>query len=170
MPWSRRSATGQLSWIFPAIEALILRNLSLHETGKECGLSRNGTLTRVDVTYETQATDDGSKIEIGAGDMKTIRQLLQRVKKQYPEFDAKAAEQFARTVGLDDDDELKMGLGFGRAQVFGGVVTAIWLFLIMKTGRAFMDLPKLQQVIGEMHDHGGMFRYLPDGLPGTQRP
>jgi hypothetical protein len=77
------------------------------------------------VTYETRATDDGSKIQIGAGDMKTIRQLLQRVKKKYPEFDAKAAEQFARTVGLDDDDELKMGFGFGRAQVFGGVVTAI---------------------------------------------
>lgn len=133
-------------------------------------LEPDGTLTRVDVTYETQATDDGSKIEIGAGDMKTIRQLLQRVKKQYPEFDAKAAEQFARTVGLNDDDELKMGLGFGRAQVFGGVVTAIWLFLMMKTGRAFMDLPKLQQVIGEMHDHGGMFRYLPDGLPGLNGP
>jgi hypothetical protein len=40
----------------------------------------------------------------------------------------------------------------------------------MKTGRAFMDLPKLQQVIGEMHDHGGMFRYLPDGLPGLNGP
>jgi HNH endonuclease len=138
--------------------------------GKRVRLEPGGTLTRVDVVYNITDSDGASKIEIGAGDMKTIRQLLQRVKKDRPEFDATSAENYARAVGIRDDDELKMHLGFGRAQVFGGVVTAVWLFLIMKTGRAFMDLSKLRQVISDMHDHGGTFRYLPKGLPGLNGP
>jgi hypothetical protein len=93
--------------------------------GKRVRLHPDGTLTRVDVTYEVQVREVGSKIEIGAGDMKTIRQLLQRVKKRYPEFDAKAAEKAARSIGVHDDDEVNMSLGFGREQVSGGVVAAI---------------------------------------------
>lgn len=138
--------------------------------GKLVRLEADGTLTRIDVQYDVETFGDSGKLNIGAGDMRTVRQLLQRVRKQYPEFDAGAAEQHARVVGLQDDDELKMGLDYCPRAVFGGVVTALWLFLILKTGRAFMDMTKLEQVIGCVQEHGGMFRYLPDGLPGLKGP
>ncbi|KAI95196.1 hypothetical protein T281_06870 [Rhodomicrobium udaipurense JA643] len=138
--------------------------------GKRVRVEPDGTLTRIDVDYNVATSGDESKIAIAAGDMKTVRQLLQRVKKQFPEFDAKAAEQYAQVVGLQDDDLLKMGLDFSPPAVFGGVVTALWIFLVTTTGRAFMDMPKLQQVIADVQTHGGMFRYLPDGLPGLVGP
>ena len=37
------------------------------------------------------------------------------------------------------DDEFELSVDFSPRAVFGGVVTAIWLYLIKQTGRAFMD-------------------------------
>lgn len=138
--------------------------------GKMVRLEPDGTMTRVDVLYDVVPTKDGHGVQIGAGDIKTFRQLLKRAAKQFPQFDPKSAEQFARTVGIKDDDELKMGLDFSPEAVFGGIITAIWLFLILKTGRAFMDRQRLAAVIKAMQSHGGTLRYLVNGLPSLQGP
>ncbi|KAB2680961.1 HNH endonuclease [Brucella pseudintermedia] len=138
--------------------------------GKVIRVDRDGSLTRVDVLYDVAAIEDGHKVQIGAGDMKTFRQLLQRAAKQFPQLDPKVAEQHARTVGIEDGDLLKVGLDFSPKAVFGGIITVIWLFLIAKTGRAFMDQQQLSQVIKRMQSRGGTFRYLIEGLPGLQGP
>lgn len=130
----------------------------------------DGTLTAMNVKYEVMPTEDGYAIEIAAGDMKTIRQLLQRAKKQFPTFDAKAAEQHAKTMGVNDGDALQMRLDFSPKAAFGGIITALWLFIIDKTGHALMDWQNLLLCIQSMQSHGGTFRYFPDGLPGLKGP
>ena len=83
------------------------------------------------------------------------------------EAQVRAQYGIAADVPLRQDEDV---LDYCPRAVFGGVVTALWLFLILKTGRAFMDMTKLEQVIGCVQEHGGMFRYLPDGLPGLKGP
>ncbi|MFT4108811.1 HNH endonuclease [Propionicimonas sp.] len=138
--------------------------------GKIVRVEPHGSITRVDVLYDVAPTEEGYSVEIGAGDMKTVRQLLKRAAKQFPQLDPSIAEQHAKTVGIKDDDELKLLLDFSPQATFGGIITAIWLFLILKTGRAFMDHARLASVIKEMRSHGGTFRYFVNGLPGLQGP
>ena len=138
--------------------------------GKTVRLEPDGTVTRIDVLYDVVPIEEGHEVRIGAGDMTTFRQLLMRAAKQFPQLDPKVAEEHARTIGIDDDDHLKMSLDFSPQAVFGGIITAIWLFLIMKTGRAFMDRQRLSQVIKTMQSYGGTFRYLIAGLPGLLGP
>lgn len=138
--------------------------------GRRVRLEPNGSMTLADVKYDVQPTEDGHAVQIAVGNMKTFRQLLNRAKKEFPKLDVKAAEQHARVVGIEDGDELKMGLDFSPEAVFGGVVTAFWLYLIHTTGRAFMDWKRLLEVIANMKAHGGMFRYLVTGLPGLEGP
>lgn len=138
--------------------------------GKRVRLERDGSLRRVDVIYDVTPIEDGHEVQISAGDMKTFRQLLKRAEKQFPKFDAKQAEQYARTVGIEDGDELKMGLDFSPQAVFGGIVTAIWNYLAVTTGRTFMNRQRLLDVVKAMQSHGGTFRYLVDGLPGLTGP
>lgn len=138
--------------------------------GRVVRLEPDGTMTATEVKYDVQAIKDGHMVQIAAGNMKTFRQLLKRAEKQFPKFDAKVAEQHARTVGIEDDDELKMDLDFSPEAVFGGVVTAFWLYLVHTTGRAFMDWDRLLKVVGEMKTHGGSFRYFIDRIPGLKGP
>lgn len=137
--------------------------------GKTVRVEPDGTVTRIDVLYDVVPIEEGHEVQIGAGDMKTFRQLLMRAAKQFPQLDPKVAEAHAQTISIDDD-HLKMSLDFSPRAVFGGIITAIWLFLIMKTGRAFMDRQRLSQVIKTMQSYGGTFRYLIDGLPGLHGP
>jgi hypothetical protein len=138
--------------------------------GKTVRIEPDGSITRVDVLYDVVTIEDGYSVEIGAGDPRIVRQLLKRAAKQFPQLDTCAAEQNARPVGIKDDDELKLRLDFSPEATFGGITTAIWLFLILKTGCAFMDRPRLASVIKEMQSHGGTFRYFVNGLPGLQGP
>lgn len=142
--------------------------------GRKVYLSPDGSMTRADVVYEEREVSDGHSLTIGAGDMKTIRNLLKRAEKrfkeQYPHFDAKVAEQHAKTVDVKDDDELRFRFDFSPQAVFGGVATAIWLYLINETGRAFMDWDGLLRYVAVMQRNGGTFRYLVDGLPGLKGP
>lgn len=138
--------------------------------GKRVQVETNGTVMRTDVVYDAKPVADGHAVEIGAGDMKTFRQLLRRAAKQFPQFDPAIAEQHARKVSIEDDDELKMGFDFSPQAVFGGIVVAIWLFLILRTGRAFMDRAHLIKMIKEMQAHGGTFRYMTEELPGLKGP
>jgi hypothetical protein len=138
--------------------------------GKRVRLERDGSMIRVDVTYDVSQIEDGQKVQIAAGDMRTFRHLLKRAEKQFSRFDAKIAEQHALTVGIQDDDELKMGLDFSPQAAFGGIVTAIWIYLLKTTGRAFMDRQRLLDAITTVQAHGGTFRYLIGGLPGLKGP
>lgn len=140
------------------------------KNGRRVRLQPDGALTAIDVKYDVTSIEDGHAVVIAAGDMKTIRQLLQRAEKQFPQFDAKAAEQHAMTMGVQDGDELKMQLDFSPKAVCGGVITALWLFIIQKTGHAMMDWQGLLDCIQKMQAGGGTFRYLIEGLPGLKGP
>ncbi|WP_171070345.1 HNH endonuclease [Methylobacterium terricola] len=138
--------------------------------GRRVRLEPDGSMSAIDVRYEVTEVEGGHSVEIAAGNWKTFRQLLKRASKDFPALDPIVAEQNARKVGIDDDDELKLGFDFSPEAIFGGLITAIWLFLIHRTGRSFMDWDQLLQVINSMQDHGGTFRYLVDGLPGLRGP
>lgn len=138
--------------------------------GHRVRVNANGTLTRIDVAYDVNEIPEGHRVTIGAGDMKTFRQLLKKAEKDFPHFKAAEAEKYAKVVGVESDDQLKMGLDFSPQAVFGGVLTGLWLFLILKTGRSLMDWDRLQSCIASMQEHGGIFRYLVDGLPGLNGP
>lgn len=140
------------------------------KNGRRVRLQPNGTLTAIDVKYNVTPIEDGHAVEIAAGDMKTIRQLLKRAEKQFSQFDAKLAEQHARTMGVEDGDELKMHLDFSPKAVFGGIITALWLFIIHKTGHAVMNWQALLDCVRKMQANGGTFRYFIDGLPGLKGP
>ena len=138
--------------------------------GRRVRIEADGKISSADVTYEVAEIQNGHQMKIAAGNMKTFRQLLKRAELQFPRLDVKAAEKAAQVVGIDDGDLLKLGLDFSPQAVFGGVITAIWLYLVHTTGRAFMDWARLLKCIGEMQTHGGTFRYLVDGLPGLIGP
>jgi hypothetical protein len=138
--------------------------------GKRVRLQPDGSLTRVDVLYDVTAIEGGQQVQIAAGDMTTFRQLLNRADKKFPQFDSKVAEQHAQTIGIQDGDKLKTTLEVGYQATFGGIVTAIWIYLVVTTGHAFMDRQRLLDAIKAVQTHGGAFRYLIDGLPGLNGP
>ena len=138
--------------------------------GKRVRIEADGKITSAEVIYDVTEIKDGHHVAIAAGNMKTFRELLKRAKKQFPKLDIHAAEQAAQVVGIADDDLLKLGFDFSPQAVFGGVITAIWLYLIHTTGRAFMDWDRLLECVGQMQTHGGTFRYLVNGLPGLSGP
>jgi hypothetical protein len=138
--------------------------------GHRVRLKADGSLTRTDIQYDVSAVPDGQLVQIGAGDMRTFRQLLNRAAADFPQFDPLAAQGYARTVGVLENDLLKMSLDFSPQAVFGGAISAIWLYLILKTGRAFMDWNHLLACIKAMQTHGGKFRYFVNDLPGLRGP
>ncbi len=138
--------------------------------GRRVRLDADGTLTRSDVIYNVEGDGEQSIVTIGAGDWKTFKNQLQRVAKQFPQFDPEVAFQHARKVPVDDGDELKLGFDFSPAAVFGGVVAAIWLFTSLKIGHGFCDWKRLLDVIAKMQRDGGLFRYLVNGFPGLLGP
>lgn len=138
--------------------------------GKKVQLASDGTLKCKNVQYEVSQVPEGQTIQIGAGDMKTFRELLKRAAKEFSQFDRIKAEQYARNVGIDADDDIKLSVNFSPAAVFGGVITAIWLFLIKNTGHSFMDRDRLLACIKEVQQNGGTFRYFINGLPGLSGP
>jgi hypothetical protein len=88
-------------------------------------ISAEGPLTRVDPIYTVTEIEDGRKVDIGAGNMKTFRELVQRAAKQFPQIDVQQAMQHARTLGIEDGDGLKMRLDYSPLVVFGGIVSAL---------------------------------------------
>lgn len=102
--------------------------------------------------------------------MKTARQLIQQAKKQFPQLDVAEAEKHLKSIALPPDDEIKLSLDFSPQAVFGGVLSGIWIYLIHTTGRTFVPFDDLLKRIQNMQEHGGLFRYLIDGLPGLDGP
>ncbi|MGC2087057.1 MAG: HNH endonuclease [Bradyrhizobium sp.] len=138
--------------------------------GRRVRVEADGRITSADVTYDVTTVDDGHEVRIAAGNMKTFGQLLNRAKKDFPQLDIEAARKAAQVVGVNDGDLLKLNLDFSPQATFGGVITAIWIYLIHTTGRAFMDWDRLLKCVADMQVRGGTFRYLIDGLPGLDGP
>jgi hypothetical protein len=129
-------------------------------------------LTRTDVVYDVEEMPEieGHRVTFGAGDMKTARQLLARAKKEFPQLDPVEAQKYLKAQGMPPGDELKLGLDFSPA-TFGGVLTAIWLFMIHKTDQAFVDKARLLAWIKNLQEQrSDTFRYFVDGLPGLEGP
>ncbi len=137
--------------------------------GRRVRVEVDGSMTAVNVVYDVQRVENGDAVEIAAGDIKTMRQLLRRAQKQFPQFDPVTAEKHLKIVGIHDGDELRMRIDASPQAVFGGVVSAAWLFVLAKTGHSLMDWEKLKQVVKDVQTHGGTFRYL-SGLPGLVGP
>lgn len=140
------------------------------QSGRRVRLSAEGSITRVDPVYTVTETADGHKLEIGAGVSKTFRQLLQRAANQFPQINVEQALQYAKVIGINDGDALKMTLDYSPLATFGGVVSALWLYIINVTGHAVMDWKRLLEVIASMQKNGGTFRYMIKGLPGLVGP
>jgi hypothetical protein len=134
-------------------------------------LQPDGSSRAIDLQYEVRPIAEGHALRIGAGDFHTIQNLINKDKKEFPQLDPQAAMEFARARGVVAlDDEFELSVDFSPRAVFGGVVTAIWLYLIKETGRAFMDWGRLIECIADVQKHGGTFRYFVDGLPGLKGP
>ncbi|SNT02237.1 HNH endonuclease [Tardiphaga sp. OK246] len=138
--------------------------------GRRVRLEADGSMTSADVTYEVSKIGEDHHVQISAGNMKTFKQLLNRAKKEFPQFDLDAAKLHAQVVGVEDGDMLKLSLDFSPQAVFGGVITAIWLYLCHTTGRTFMTWDRLMACISGMQTRAGTFRYLTAGLPGFFGP
>ncbi|MBE0619154.1 MAG: HNH endonuclease [Burkholderiales bacterium] len=137
--------------------------------GHRVRVKADGSSTKVDVQYDVAVIPEGHSIQISAGDMKTIRQLLLKAAKEFPQFDPTMAEGHARTI-QDQGDQFKLNLDFSPQAVFGGVSTAIWLYLFLKTNRSFMDWKSLLAYITNAQNQGGQLRYFVEGLPGLRGP
>ncbi|QPD02272.1 MAG: hypothetical protein Nkreftii_000046 [Candidatus Nitrospira kreftii] len=138
--------------------------------GSQVRCEADGSIARMDVHYNVQVVSEGHKVEISAGDMKTMRELINRAAKQFPQLDPTLAERYARKVEMSLDDEIKLSLDFAPKAVFGGAISILWLFLLAKTGQAIMAWDRLLECITTMQSSGGKFRHFVDGLPGLSGP
>ncbi|MCP4305508.1 MAG: HNH endonuclease [bacterium] len=138
--------------------------------GHKVSLESGGSMMRIDVVYDVTPIAQGDYVVIGAGQMKTARQLIQRAKNEFPQLDVTQAEKHLKTISLSRDDEIKLSLDFSPQAIFGGVLSGIWIYLIYTTGHAFCQWNDLLSRIAKMQEHGGLFRYLIDGLPGLKGP
>jgi hypothetical protein len=140
--------------------------------GHRVRVEKDGKMTRTDVVYEVEEIPqiEGHRVTFGAGDMKTARQLLARAKKEFPQLDLVEAQKRLVAQGLPPGDELKLGLDFSPA-TFGGVLTAVWLFIVHKTGQAFVEKTRLLEWIKNLQEQrADTFRYFVNGLPGLEGP
>lgn len=143
------------------------------ESGRRVRVQPDGDLTITDIQYEETDEVDRRIIKIGAPTYKQARQLLERAKKNNPELkdinvDNIVSKLQPTAVPLQED--LLLQLDFSPAAIFGGVMAALWLFIAHRERHAFENLNSLLGRLQKIHEHGGMFRYLPDGLPGLQGP
>ncbi|OQW54877.1 MAG: hypothetical protein A4S14_14590 [Proteobacteria bacterium SG_bin9] len=138
--------------------------------GYNVSLESDGSMMRRDVVYDVAPIPDGHNVVIGAGHMKTARQLIAKAKAAFPQLDVAEAEKHLKVVALPPDDEIKLSVDFSPQAVFGGILTAVWIFLIHTTGRAFLEFDALLKCIKSMQEHGGTFRYFVEELPGLKGP
>jgi hypothetical protein len=110
--------------------------------GHKVSLDPDGSMMRRDVVYDVTPIPEGHHVVIGAGHMKTARQLIQQAKKQFPQLDVAEAEKHLKSIALPPDDEIKLSLDFSPQAVFGGVLSGIWIYLIHTTGRTCQSAPK----------------------------
>ena len=70
----------------------------------------------------------------------------------------------------DDGDMLDGSLNFSPSAVFGGIVTAIWIFMVQRMPRQAMSWELLLKAVKNTQTGGGNFRYMVDDLPGLAGP
>ncbi|WP_159731614.1 HNH endonuclease [Methylosinus sp. Ce-a6] len=149
--------------------------------GRTAWVRADGTISMRSVTYEVREIPEGHAVTIGGGDMTVVRNLLKRAAKRFPQMDLADAEKCAEIAKaaaerrvqegvVEDGDHLKATLDYHPRAVFGGVVTAIWIFLLDRLGGAPMDWTGLTAFISRAQTNGAPFRHLVDGLPGLVGP
>lgn len=143
------------------------------ESGRRARVQPNGDIMISEILYDERTEDDRRTITIGAPTQKQISQLLERAKKDYPEL---------KNINVDDivsklqpaavavQERLLLRLDYSPVAIFGGVMAALWLFIAHREEHAFDNLQSLLARLKNLHEHGGMFRYLPEGLPGLHGP
>ena len=122
--------------------------------GNKVRLEADGRLMKAGVKYDVSEINDGHQVIIAADNMKTFCQLLKRAEQDFSGFDPAEAKNYAKKVAVLPDDQLKLSFDFSYKAVFGGIVSALWLFLIMKTDHALMNWERLLLRITEMQEHG----------------
>jgi HNH endonuclease len=138
--------------------------------GDKVRLAADGSGTRVNVDYDLKSSREITTAIIAAGDRKTVRQLIERAKKDFPNLDLKEAAQHVRAATLSPDSELKVHVNFAPSFVFGGAISIFWLFWLFKTGRPIMTWEMLLTVIKHAQETGWTLRYYVNGLPGLHGP
>lgn len=149
--------------------------------GREVWVSPEGQITLASHEYEVTEIPEGHSVRIVAGDMKMVNNLLRRAAKKIPNFDLDEAKRFALIAkekakemaeerGVQDGDGLKAAPDFTPRAVFGGVATAVWLFLLAREGAAPMDWAGMLNFVKRVQTKGDPFHYFVDGLPGLDGP
>jgi len=130
----------------------------------------DGTMARLDPLYDATPTAEGIKLEVGASNLKVLRQLLRRANKEFPQLDPVEAEKHARLIALPLS-EIKARVNFAPETTFGAVAVCLWLYMIHTLGHAPMMREGLQTTIENFQKGRGIrFRYFVDGLPGLSGP
>ena len=143
------------------------------ESGRRVRVEPNGDLMLSDIQYDEKIERDRRVITIGAPTHKQVRQLLERAKKNNPELkdiDVNDIVSKLQPSAASVQERLLLRLDYSPVAIFGGVMVAIWLFIAHRERHALDDLQSLLGRLKNIHEHGGMFRYLPEGLPGLQGP
>jgi len=143
------------------------------ESGRRVRVQPDGSITLTEITYDETEETDRRVITIGAPTTKLTRQLLERAKKNNPELkdlDIDDIVSKVQPVASPIQERLLLRLDYSPEAIFGGVMAALWLFIAHKEQHAFENLTVLLSRLKNLHEHGGMFRYLPGGLPGLLGP
>lgn len=143
------------------------------ESGRRVRVEPDGRITLSDIQYEEKVEGDRRTFAIGAPTHKQVGQLLERAKKNNPELKDIDVSDIVSKLQLTPSpiqERLVLKLDYSPVAIFGGVMVALWLFIAHRERHALDNLQSLLARLKDIHDHGGMFRYLPDGLPGLQGP
>lgn len=137
--------------------------------GNKYRVEADGSRTIARPEYEQEAIDEGHKIEIRAPTWKQADQLIGRATKQFPQLDPIEARQHARVVSEMPPHQWNIRMNFAPNVCFPGIMSALWLFHIFKTGKSLFSWDELQAMISE-EVLVERLRYMPDGFPGLIGP
>tara|TARA_R110000787_G_scaffold31706_4_gene83970 strand:+ start:2519 stop:3568 length:1050 start_codon:yes stop_codon:yes gene_type:complete len=143
------------------------------ESGKRVRVQPDGNLTLSEIQYDEKIEGDRRMITIGAPTHKQVGQLLERARKNNPELkdiDVNDILSKVQPTAVPVEESLLLRLDYSPVAIFGGVMVALWLFIAHRERHALENLQSMLSRLENINEHGGMFRYLPDGLPGLRGP
>ena len=80
---------------------------TITQQGHRVRVEPNGKITRTDVDYKAVPVAGGEEITIAAPDMKTLKQVAGRAKKQHPHLDINTVLQQAAVVSVETNPPIK---------------------------------------------------------------
>lgn len=142
------------------------------DNGNQVKINSDASLQKLGVEYEKTEIEGGHKLHLSASNEKTLVQLIQRARKDFPQLNAYSDEEIKehfRIGQLPDDERIKVSIDMYPEAIFGGCATALWLFMIHKTKHAPMNWEGLLNYI-HYCKIGNNLRYYTEGLPGLVGP